>query len=162
MCVWNIHYYRLKHMNEMLCLKGGRRQQTSKLTRFVKYWHFVLFVLGYTYIFLFFFFAKETEYYEELIRMPPLPPSFPLLQCHGEHDLQLYLTKPNFLQSKCPNVHPPALINICNFYTSLQPSSTITLSFLPTWWYKLYHIVLTSTSLIITEDQHPSTCSLII
>lgn len=72
------------------------------------------------------------------------------------------LDKTNFLQNKCPNVHPPALINICNFYTSLQPSSTITLSFLPTWWYKLYHIVLTSTSLIITEDQHPSTCSLII
>ena len=113
-------------------LKGGRKitnKQTHQVCQILTLCP-ICFRQHIYFSFLFFFFAKETEYYKELIRMPPLPPSFPLLQCHGEHELQLYLTKPNFLQNKCPNVHPPALINICNFYTSLLPSGTITLSFL--------------------------------
>ena len=90
----------LKHMNEMLYLKGGRTQQNKQTHQVCQI--LTLCPICFRLHIYFSFFGQKKQYCKELIRMPP---SFPLLQCHGEHDLQLYLTKPNFLQNKCPNVY---------------------------------------------------------
>ena len=145
--VWNIHYYWFNTYEWNVILKGGKN--TTKQANPPGLSN-ILYPICFRLHIYFSFFGQKKQYYKELIHMPP---SFPLLQCHGEHDLQLYLTKPNFLQNKCPNV-----------YTH-QPWSTSAISTHPYYhlvpshfhfcWldgYKLYHIVLTSISLIITED----------
>lgn len=86
--MYETHATSLKYRNEMLCLKKGKNvtnKQTHQLCQILTLCP-IRFRL-HIYFSSFFFFFKKQNLTNRVIPCATLPPSFPLLLGHGEHDL---------------------------------------------------------------------------
>lgn len=86
--MYETHATSLKYRNEMLCLKKGKNVTNKQTHQFVSNIDTLPYLFQITYIFFFlFFFFKKQNITNRVIPCATLPPSFPLLLGHGEHDL---------------------------------------------------------------------------
>ena len=147
--VWNTHYYWFKIYEWNVMLKGGKNitnKQTHQVCQML-----TLCPICFRLHIYFSFFAKETEYYKELICMPPSLPPFGSCNVMGNMTFNYTWQNQTFFTINVPMYTPTSPDQHLQFLyilTAIWNHHT----FISAHFMCINYITLTSTSLITTED----------